>query len=766
MRNLLFVLSRQWVMLSGILGIYSLPLVAQHDPVQPYQGKIGKTLRETTLWVPEKEKAPKDAPNVIWILLDDVGFGASSAFGGLIETPTINALANNGLRYTNFHTTGLCTPTRAALLTGRNAHSVGMGHHADFSIGAPGYSGEIPFEAGTVAEIFRENGYNTYALGKWHSTHPDIATAVGPYNRWPTGRGFDHFYGFVGGSTDQWHPQLVEENNPINIEPNTHHLNELLTDKAISYIANQKSADAEKPFFLYFAPGATHAPHQVAKEWSDRYKGKFDQGWDSYREAVFKQQQSLGLLPKNAVLPPRQTGVKAWETLTADEKKVFARFMEVYAGFLSYTDYEIGRIVSYLKQNDLLNNTLIVLMIGDNGGSKEGTYTGTIGFADKSQGEDISFLLSQYDKIGTEYTAPNYPLGWSQATNTPFRYWKSDVNAEGASHNPLILYYPNRIKEKGLRTQYSHVVDILPTTIELTGVKNPDFINGYQQRPIQGVSLVYSIADAKAVTRHTIQYYELHGGRSIYKDGWKASVYHPRNMFGEAKVTDINFNPPDFSQDRWELYNLNEDWTETNDLAASNPQKLEELKALFDREAEVNKVYPLRNFKEGVVAPEIHAKTVIYQGTTTKTRVPVGKGSVSIISAIELPKQNAEGVIFANGGLQGGTSLYILNGKLHYTLTDGIKEVTLTSTTPLVAGKNTIRIDFTNTSAVVLSVNNQHAAEQSIASKTKYLASIASEGISVGKDLNAPVSKVYPGPYPFTGIVSKIVIEQKVEPTN
>ncbi|MDJ1501356.1 arylsulfatase [Xanthocytophaga agilis] len=755
------------VLLFGIItASFSTNTFAQYDPVQPYKGKTGRNLVETQQWWPDKKKAPEGAPNVVWILLDDVGFGAVSTFGGLIRTPNLDSLANNGLRYTNFHTTAICSPTRAALLTGRNSHSVHMGLFPNTAIGTPGYDGYMPFEKATIAEILRENGYNTYAVGKWHFTPISDATVAGPFNRWPTGRGFDHYYGFLGGSTDQWHPVLWEDTRKVEPETDGKHFTTRIADKAIQYIAEQKSVKADKPFFLYFAPGAGHAPHHVAKEWRDQYKGKFDQGWDSYREAVFKRQQSLGLLPKNAVLPPRQTGVKAWETLTADEKKVFARFMEVYAGFLSYTDYEIGRIVSYLRQNDLLNNTLIVLMIGDNGGSKEGTYTGTIGFADKSQGEDISFLLSQYDKIGTEYTAPNYPLGWSQATNTPFRYWKSDVNAEGASHNPLILYYPNRIKEKGLRTQYSHVVDILPTTIELTGIKIPDFINGYQQRPIQGISLVYSIADAKAVTRHTIQYYELHGGRSIYKDGWKASVYHPRNMFGEAKVTDINFNPPDFSQDRWELYNLNEDWTETKDLAASNPQKLEELKALFDREAEVNKVYPLRNFKEGVVAPEVHAKTVIYQGTTTKTRVPVGKGSISIISAIELPKQNAEGVIFANGGLQGGTSLYILNGKLHYTLTDGIKEVTLTSTTPLVAGKNTIRIDFTNTSAVVLSVNNQHAAEQSIVSKTKYLASIASEGISVGKDLNAPVSKVYPGPYPFTGIVSKIVIEQKVEPTN
>ena len=313
---------------------------AQYSPLTPFQGKIGKTLAETQQSWPARVKAPQGAPNVIWILLDDVGFGASSAFGGLIETPNFEELANTGIRFTNFHTTGICSPTRAALLTGRNSHSVAMGHHAEIGIGTPGYNGDIPFEAGTIADIFKENGYNTFALGKWHGNNPGDLTIAGPYNRWPTGRGFEHFYGFLGGATDQWHPQLVEETNPVNIEPNKKHLNELITDKALSYIANQKSQDADKPFFLYFAPGATHAPHHVPQDWINKYKGKFDGGWDRYREDVFKRQQALGLLPKGTKLPPRQAGVKAWETLSADEKKVFARFFEVYASYLSYTDFE------------------------------------------------------------------------------------------------------------------------------------------------------------------------------------------------------------------------------------------------------------------------------------------------------------------------------------------------------------------------------------------------------------------------------------------
>ncbi len=739
---------------------------AQHDPIQPFKGKVGKTLEETQQAWPQRVKAPKGAPNVVWILLDDVGFGATSAFGGLIETPTFDSLANNGLRYTNFHTTGICSPTRAALLTGRNAHSVGMGHHAEWSIGTPGYNGDIPFEAGTVAEIFKENGYNTFALGKWHGQVPKDLTAAGPYNRWPMGRGFEHFYGFLGGSTDQWHPNLVEGNDAINIEPNTTHLNHLLADKAISYIANQKSADAEKPFFLYLAPGATHAPHQVAKEWSDKYKGKFDQGWDKYREAVYKRQKDLGYIPKDAVLPERQPGLKAWDSLTPDEKKVYARFFEVYAGFLSYTDYEIGRVVSYLKQIGQLDNTAIFLVIGDNGGSKEGSYTGSTGNApdENSKGDDIPFLLSQIDKIGTEYTAPNYPLGWSQATNTPFRYWKSDVNSEGATHNPLIVHYPNGIKDKGtIRTQYLHVTDILPTTIALTGTTIPEEINGYKQVPVQGVAFNYSFTDAAAPTRHKVQYYELHGGRSIYKDGWKAEVYHPRNMFSETGNPDPNFNPRPFSQDKWELYNLNVDPTETKDLAAKHPEKLKELQTLFDSLATVYNVYPLRDFKAGIPAPVIKAQSIIYEGTTVKTRVYIGKKAVSFTANIELFTSNTQGVVFADGGLYGGSSLYFKDGQLFYLLNDGTKEITLSGTTALAAGKHTIKVDYPDDATVVLSVDGQQITKQTVTARSKYIGPVSSEGISVGKDLNVPVTKVYAGTFPFTGKVYTLVIDQKTE---
>jgi len=746
---------------------------AQHDPRPVFKGVQGKTLADSKQWFPEKLKAPQGAPNVIWILLDDVGFGASEAFGGLIGTPTIDSLAAKGLRYTNFHTCAICAPTRAALLTGRNSHAVSMGHHPELAVGEPGYNGDMPFEAGTVAEIFKENGYNTFALGKWHSTLPEEASPAGPYNRWPTGRGFEHFYGFLGGQTDQWHPLLIEETNQVNIEPNTKHLNDLITEKAIEYIANQKSADADKPFFLYFAPGATHAPHQVYKQWIDQYKGRFDMGWDKYREAVFKQQQQMGLLPAGTKLPSRQPGVKAWDALSKDEQKMFAHFMEVYAAYLSFTDHEIGRIVNYLKDIGQLDNTLIFLMIGDNGASKEGTYSGSAGAGnaiapESPNGEGIQFLLSKYDKLGTEYTSPNYPLGWSQACNTPFRYWKSDANSEGGSHNPLIIFYPNGIKDKGaIRTQYGHVIDILPTTIDLTGIKVPDTINGYKQEPVQGISMAYTIDSATATSRHTIQYYEIHGGRAVYKDGWKAEVYHPRNIFSDSIKADINFAAPPFDKDKWELYNLNEDWTETTDLASTYPEKLEALKTLFDSLAVANNVYPLKNYRQGLPAPFINPKTVLYGQSTARFKVNIGKGALSIISVIDINKPTDEGVLFAAGGIFGGVSLYIKENKIHLVVSDGRSDTTISSIQKLNTGNYAIKLAFTpevaNSRTVTIFINDEKISAADLGARAKQLSMAGSEGISVGKDMNSKVAEAYKGTYAFTGTMHRVTIEQEVK---
>ncbi len=451
---------------------FALQHVKAQTSEQPYNGVVGKTLKDSKEWWPQPVKAPAAAPNIVLVLLDDVGFGASGTFGGLISTPTFDSLAGNGLRYTNFHTCAICAPTRAALLTGRNQHSVHMGGfaHTVLSAGFPGYDGRMPSSSGTLAEVLRDNGYNTFAVGKYGLTPDEEATDAGPFDHWPSGKGFDRFFGFLGSQTDQYSPDLVEDNT--HVTPDGRNLNEQITDKAISYIGKQKKAAPAKPFFLYYAPGATHAPHQVAKEWSDLYKGKFDNGWDVYREQVLTNQKKLGIIPANAQLPERSPGVKPWNSLSADEKKVYAKFMEVYAGYLTYIDNQFGRVVSYLKQTNQLDNTLIYVIIGDNGASKEGTYNGVInkGVFGKTLPDRVAIKanLDSLDEIGTPGGhQTNYPLGWAQACNTPFKYWKQDANSEGGTRNPLIVFYPKAITDKGgIRNQYGHVIDILPTTLE------------------------------------------------------------------------------------------------------------------------------------------------------------------------------------------------------------------------------------------------------------------------------------------------------------
>ena len=582
------------------------------DKPEEFKGVIGKTLADSKEYWPEPVKAPKGAPNVIWILLDDVGFGASTAFGGLIQTPTFDQLANNGLRYTNFHTTAICAPTRAALLTGRNSGRVHVSgfSHTILSAGFPGWDGKIPSDKGTIAEILRENGYNTFAVGKYGVTPDEDATDAGPFDRWPTGKGFDHFYGFLGSQTDQYNPDLVEDQ--VHVKPDGRHLNELITDKAISYIKTQQKAAPGKPFFLYYAPGAAHAPHQVATKWSDPYKGKFDKGWDAYREEVIANQKKLGVIPANAVLPERNPLITDWKKLSPDQKKVYARFMEVYAGFLTYTDYEVGRVVNYLKETNQLDNTVIFLAIGDNGASKEGTTEGTINQSLFSQGvsedENLKKNLANIDEIGTaKGLNTNYPLGWAQATNVPFKNWKQDAQSEGGTHNPLIVFYPNGIKDKGgIRNQYSHVTDLLPTTLDIAGIKAPEYIKNVKQDIIQGSSFYASLDNAKAESLHKVQYYYIFGNRAIYKDGWKAGAAHA-NPFTSSKTTSKNQAPAEsnFDTDVWELYNLNEDFNERNNLAAKYPEKLAELKKLFDEQAKENNVYPLIDWND-VITRKIH----------------------------------------------------------------------------------------------------------------------------------------------------------------
>ncbi|WP_417940426.1 arylsulfatase [Flavobacterium sp. RS13.1] len=579
---------------------------AQENQNADFKGVVGKTLADSKEYWPEPVTAPKEAPNIVWILLDDVGFGASGTFGGLINTPTFDNLANNGLRYTNFHTTAICAPTRAALLTGRNSGRVHVSgfSHTILSAGFPGWDGRIPSDKGTIAEILRDNGYNTFAVGKYGVTPDEDATDAGPFDRWPTGKGFDHFYGFLGSQTDQYNPDLVEDQ--AHVKPDGRHLNELITDKAISYIQKQQKAAPGKPFFLYYAPGAVHAPHQVAEKWIEPYKGKFDEGWDVYREKVLANQKKLGIFPQNAGLPERNALITDWKKLTPDQKKVYARFMEVYAGFLTYTDYEIGRVVDYLKQSGQLDNTLIFVAIGDNGASKEGTLQGTINQSLFSQGKtEAENLQSNLNNIGEIGTAKglntNYPLGWAQATNVPFKNWKQDAHSEGGTRNPLIVFYPNGIKDKGgIRNQYSHVTDLLPTTLEIAGIKAPEYIKGIKQDIIQGSSFQASLDNPKAESLHKVQYYYIFGNRAIYKDGWKAAAAHLPDSFAVKQSLGKNAKPvaSNFDTDVWELYNLNEDFNERNNLAKKYPEKLAELQKLFEEQAKENNVYPLIDWQD------------------------------------------------------------------------------------------------------------------------------------------------------------------------
>jgi arylsulfatase len=559
---------------------------AQYSPTKVY--KQHPLTYDTTTHLYKtayQPKALKGAPNIVLIMLDDVGFGTAGTFGGFAETKTMDQLAADGLKYNNFHTTALCAASRAALLTGRNHHSVNMGHFTETAFDAPGYDGNMPFEKATMAEVLKENGYNTFILGKWHLTPLSDRTAAGPFNRWPTGRGFDRFYGFLESATDQYYPVLWEGITRAVVDTAAgKHLNTILADKAIQYIQQQQKAVPGKPFLLYLAPGTVHSPMQVGKEWIDKYKGKFDMGWDEYREAVLAKQKKLGVVPAYVTLPARNEKIPAWESLSVDEKKVMARAMEAHAGFLSQADDEIGRVINYIKQIGQIENTIVIVIIGDNGATK---YTADIpgvpdGMEKASREEKVKAALKNIEQIGRKDFKGDIPLGWTQASNVPFKLWKGDANSEGGTHNPMIIYAPNYIKEKGgIRNQYIHLIDIWPTLIELIKVKVPLTINGYKQAPIEGTSFGYSLNDASAKSKHRVQYFETGASRALYKDGWKAEAYHP---LGTSYKNDV-----------WELYNIEHDFNERINLAKKYPQKLNELKKAFEIEAKKYHVYPLHD---------------------------------------------------------------------------------------------------------------------------------------------------------------------------
>lgn len=741
---------------AGVLNVQQAH--AQYTPQKTWQGKIGKTIAETqTSFTEHQVFAPKDAPNVIYILIDDIGYGASSAFGGLIPTPNIDSLAHNGLRYTNFHTTGVCSPTRTALLTGRNHHSAHVGSNAGAA--TPGYDRVIPFEKGFVSETLREQGYSTFAVGKWHLTPKRDQTQAGPFTRWPVGRGFEKYFGFLGGATDQYRPILWEGTNKVEKDYDDKRLlSELMTDRAINYIANQKSVAPEKPFFLYYGPAATHSPHQVDKSWSDRFKGKFDKGWDWYREEVLARQKKLGVVPSYVKLAPGNADVRKWESLSADEKRLYIRHIEVYAGYLAHLDHEIGRLVQYLKSINQLDNTLIFLSIGDNGSARAGGVHGRSNFgagAKAGQSDEFRRDLDNIDLIGTPRSNVLYPIGWAQATNTPFRYFKAEANGEGGTHNPLIVFWPKQIKDKGgIRSQYTHVIDILPTTLELAGLKTVSTLNGIKQDALEGTSFAGSISKRDAPHQHHVQYYEIGGTRSIYKDGWKAGAFHKRGG--------------SFDSDSWELFKIDEDFNESNDLAQQNPGKLAELKAVFDAEATRYNVFPLRNGagNENEKEPDFfdgRKHIVLYNGLSHLTEAPVFNNRSFTISAdVELTDAKQEGVIFAIGGQFGGLSLFIQDSKLQvaHNFDTGIENLNSGSES-LPTGKSTVKLVFqadktAKNGTASIYINNKKVGEKQFADATF---KDAWDGLSVGRDDNTAVSDTYKAPYPFAGNLRSVVID-------
>ena len=721
-------------------------------------------------------KAPANAPNVLIVLIDDMGFGQSSAFGGPVRMPTVERLANGGLRYNEFHTTALCSPTRTALLSGRNHHTNNMGSITETATAFPGQTGQRPNSVAPLAEMLRLNGYSTAAFGKSHETAAWELSPSGPTDRWPTRSGFDKFYGFIGGETNQWAPLLYDGMTQVEAskDPNYHFMTDM-TNQAIDWVGYQKSLTPDKPFFIYFAPGATHAPHQVPKAWIAKYRGQFDQGWDKLREETLARQKRLGVVPVKTKLAPKPAAIKDWAALTPDEKKLFARQMEVFAGFGEYADTEIGRLIKAIEETGQLDNTLIFYIVGDNGASAEGGMVGLYNEMTYFNGvhETVQDILKHYDELGGPTTYPHYAAGWAVAGDTPFTWTKQVASSYGGTRNGMVIHWPKGIRAKGeLRSQWHHVIDIAPTILESAGLPEPKSVNGTAQTPIEGVSLADTFADAKAPSRHTTQYFEIFGNRAIYHDGWLAGTVHRAAWEFKPRTT--------LENDTWELYDTRTDFSLANDLAAKNPEKLKELQALFLKEAVKYSVLPLddrtlERLNAGLVGrPDLmagRASLALHQGMIGMSEnvfINVKNRSHTITAEVEIPKQGANGVLLAQAGRFGGWSLYVKDGKPMYTYNWlGLQRYTVAASQALPPGKATIRFEFAYDGGGIgkggkgtLFVNGKQTAAGRI-ERTQCCAYSADEGADVGADEGTPVTEAYKVPFKFTGKIAKVTIELK-----
>ena len=751
-------------------------MLDRHVPSSPppdpaFQGKISETYADSTPSYPLPVQAPAGAPNVLLVLLDDVGFGMCSTFGGPVPTPHLDKLARNGLMYNRFHTTALCSPTRAALLAGRNHHSVGTGVIIEMGTGFPGYTGIIPRSTALVSQTLRDNGYATSIFGKWHNTPEQEISPAGPFDRWPTGLGFDYFYGFNQGETNQYYPTLYRNTVPVP-QPKSaeegYHFTEDMTDEAITWTRNIRAANPEKPWFCYFSTGAVHAPHQAPREWREQYKGKFDHGWDKQRELTHAKQLELGIIPEGTKLTLRPKEIPAWDSVPLDHRRVYARLMENYAAYMAHTDHHVGRLLSSLEASGELDNTLVFYVVGDNGASPEGGLEGTFSELASLLGINLGLqsLINRLDEIGGPTSEPHVPVGWAWAMDAPFQWTKQVASHFGGTRNPLVVHWPGGIKSKGeQRHQFHHVIDIVPTILEAAKIPEPTVVNGIAQKPIEGVSMLYSFDNPQASERRTTQYFEMKTNRAIYHEGWVAC-----SRFGTPM--DRGTGGGNFTKAPWELYHVEEDFSEADDLAAQMPEKLKELQAKFVQEATKYDVFPLDPRFLERMDPKLRVAGVpptrwTYFGNSVWLPEPIGPQlfprGYRLTANVVVPKGGVQGVITCAGAFSAGWSLYVKdsNPVFRYTFFD-IADVTIPGTEPLPEGKVTVQAEFVpegtkeGSGIMTLFVNGKVAGSGKL-KRSSFRHGL--EPFEIGRDSITPVSPDYVTPFAFTGTIEQVTFE-------